>query len=479
MKKIVKQVPLWLLLIVPAVIFLFLRLYKIESSLLFFNDMGRDFLALYRWQETGRPPLLGPLTSSLPSNQSALYFYLLYPLYLLTNQSLFSTIYTVILFYLVFLVAGVFLLRKRPDLLKILAVVSFLIAIHPQFVLQHRFVWNPSFVAPLLITAFFSFHLLSKKPSPLLIFIFSMSIAAATALTYSVVPVLLAFLILAVIRIPKQAFRVFAYTVASFLFLNLPTIFFELRHNFILTKLLFGGERLAQSQNSLIEKLNRLFDFLIFSPSKQSGLVLLLAITAAVWYGFRHYQKEGSSQTKRLFQDAGLLFVITSLVTLIVPFSIHAHFVFGFLSLGMIIIALLPHKVLIPLLLLFSAFWLRPEQLAGYFKPAHRSVAESIACAKMVCQGSNEPMFVSLQAGFHPYHNGPEFRYLLRAAGCKIRDIEQEPKSARLMAVVVDASKYEHGKTRYYELDLFGKSKEIKVYQCLPNLEVHILSTAP
>jgi len=451
MKKIVKQVPLWLLLIVPAVIFLFLRLYKIESSLLFFNDMGRDFLALYRWQETGRPPLLGPLTSSLPSNQSALYFYLLYPLYLLTNQSLFSTIYTVILFYLVFLVAGVFLLRKRPDLLKILAVVSFLIAIHPQFVLQHRFVWNPSFVAPLLITAFFSFHLLSKKPSPLLIFIFSMSIAAATALTYSVVPVLLAFLILAVIRIPKQAFRVFAYTVASFLFLNLPTIFFELRHNFILTKLLFGGERLAQSQNSLIEKLNRLFDFLIFS------------ITAAVWYGFRHYQKEGSSQTKRLFQDAGLLFVITSLVTLIVPFSIHAHFVFGFLSLGMIIIALLPHKVLIPLLLLFSAFWLRPEQLAGYFK----------------CQGSNEPMFVSLQAGFHPYHNGPEFRYLLRAAGCKIRDIEQEPKSARLMAVVVDASKYEHGKTRYYELDLFGKSKEIKVYQCLPNLEVHILSTAP
>jgi len=144
MKKWARPIFFWVILIVSVVLFVFLRLYKIKSSFLFFNDPGRDLLALYRWQETSKPPLLGPRTSVLPFNQSALYFYLLYPLFLLTNHSLFSTIYTVIIFYLIFLLAGIFFLKKRSRLLEILVIVWFLIAIHPQFILQHRHVWNPS-----------------------------------------------------------------------------------------------------------------------------------------------------------------------------------------------------------------------------------------------------------------------------------------------------------------------------------------------
>lgn len=477
MKKWAKPALFWAVLIISIILFLFLRLYKIKSSFLFFNDPGRDLLALYRWQETGKPPLLGPQTSDLPFNQSALYFYLLYPLWLITNHSLFSTIYTVILFYLTFLLAGIFFLRKHPRLLKTLTAAWFLIAIHPQFILQHRYVWNPSFVAPLIIAAFFSFHLLCKKFSPLLLFIFSISIAGATAFSYSAAPVLLAFLILAMIRIPKRTPLMFLATAASLVLVNLPTIFFELRHNFTLTKLLFKSEKLTRSQNSLFEKLNNVFNFLIISLSKQSSLILLGIIIAAVLCGFYYYRRTKFDQeTNKLFQGAGLLFLITLFITLIMPYPIHAHYIFGILSLGIIIIALLPYKTLVFILLLCGLFWLRPQQTAGYFKPAHRSVAESISCAEIVCQNENQPMFVSLQAGFHPYHHGPEFRYLFKSAGCEIKDIEQEPESAKLMAVVVDSSNYEHGKTRYHELELFGESKEVRVYQCQDSLKVHILS---
>jgi hypothetical protein len=431
--------------------------------------------ALYTWQQTGKPPLLGPQTSALPFNQSALYFYLLYPLFLLTNQSLFSTIYTTILFYLVFLGLAVFLLKKDKFWLRIVTVILFLFAIHPQFILQNRYVWNPSFVPPLVIFSFLVFQFVSKKFSPILIFVFSLSIATATAFTYSAAPFLVAFLILSLIRIPKKSVLLVLSLVVSLMIVNLPTIYFELRHNFVLTNLLLTSPKLPQSENSPIEKLGKLYQYLVMPSSKIVGLTLVLIFIAAIWYGFRYYQKIKQQQLK-IFKDALFLFIVTALITLFVPVSLHAHYVLVILSLAIIIIALLPNKVLIPVLIIFGAFWLRPKQVSRYFKPAHRTAAESVACAQKVCQQEKKPFFVSVQAGFHPYHAGPEFRYLFSSNGCKIAEIEKNPKAANLMAVVADRSTYEHGKTKYHELEMFGESKEVRVYQCKDNFKVHILS---
>jgi len=73
----IKKVLFWILISLLAILFVILRLYNINNSLFFINDTGRDMAVLQSWQNTGKIPLLGPQTSALPINQSAIYFYLL------------------------------------------------------------------------------------------------------------------------------------------------------------------------------------------------------------------------------------------------------------------------------------------------------------------------------------------------------------------------------------------------------------------
>ena len=110
------------------------------------------------------------------------------------------------------------------------------------------------------------------------------------------------------------------------------------------------------------------------------------------------------------------------------------------------------------------------------FRPATRTYAQMLSCFDKVCSEIKEPIYVSVQADFHPYHNGPEHRYMLKQSGCRVEYIENDPNKAKLMAVVEDGSTYVHGKTSFNELTMFGKSKEMKRFNCQPNFGVVILT---
>jgi len=51
----------------------------------------------------------------------------------------------------------------------------------------------------------------------------------------------------------------FGVVILSLLFVNLPTLVFELRHRFVLTKMLLFGEKLKQGQLGIIDKLFNLY----------------------------------------------------------------------------------------------------------------------------------------------------------------------------------------------------------------------------
>src|SRR5579859_5725503 len=131
--------------------FLFTRFYKLPTSFFYFNDMGRDSLALLDWAQTGKPPLLGPQTSALPFNQGAVYYYLLYPLFRLMQHSPFSAILTSAIVYVVTFSALFYFLRNKPTQVRALFVSIFFITIIPQYIIQQRFVWNPSLATPFLL----------------------------------------------------------------------------------------------------------------------------------------------------------------------------------------------------------------------------------------------------------------------------------------------------------------------------------------
>jgi len=95
-------------------------------------------------------------------------------------------------------------------------------------------------------------------------------------------------------------------------------------------------------------------------------------------------------------------------------------------------------------------------------------------CIKSFCQSFKESIFVSTQASFHPFHNGPEHRYLLRKNACNVRDIETQNGEAQYMLVVEDNDKLTP-QTHYYELDLFGKYQEFKYFPCTPTFNLRLI----
>ena len=162
-------------------------------------------------------------------------------------------------------------------------------------------------------------------------------------------------------------------------------------------------------------------------------------------------------------------------ITLLSPVSLHAHYIFGIFTFFVVAVAVLPYRISAAAILLLCVLWFTPLSVKNFLRPAFRSVVDTNSCAKQVCADINEPVFVSTQAGFHPYHNGFEWLYQFSKAVCTVHEIDFEPQAAEKMLVVVDDSSYTHGETAYNELSLFGNATESAVINCMPKLQVHVL----
>lgn len=458
-----------------AAFFLFIRLYNIQTSLLFFNDMGRDFLALLDWQETGKPPLLGPQTSAFSFNQSATYFYLLMPMYLLTGGSAFSSIYTVVVFYVLVLGGlGWYLYLHRRKLFPGFLLLCWLITLQPEIIRQNRFVWNPSFLVPFLVMAAYVLLTQKKLINKKAIILFSVSAASAVSFSYSAIPSVFAMLVVAFFMYRKEALKLFFGTFLAGILVNLPTLAFELRHNFVLTQLLIHGQTLQQTATSWIIKLDTLGKYLISSNQIISATTLILLVMA-VYFSYRYFQNNQKIEQKRSLSISFSIFMFSLILILILPMNIESHYIFGILTLLLLTVAYLKKPWALLVTIWLSVWWLQPMQLQKYFQPARRTVSDLQSCYQQYCSTHPESLYVSMQSGILPYHNAPEHRYFMRQAGCRVLNIEETQDQSDTMAVVVDDSLYEHGKTAYNELTLFGTSEVADELNCQDNLQVFTL----
>lgn len=460
-------------LIIISILFIFLRLYKLPSSLLFFNDIGRDYWVLYNWQQTHKPPLLGPQTSALPYNQSAVYFYLLMPLFLLTGQSPLASTFTLCLFTITGIGVLFWLTRKKPQFQLPIAVTLFLMTIQPQAIIQSRFVWNPSFVPISILVALVSWLLLLQSWQKRYLFVFALSATLAVSFNYSAAPALIAFILLSGIYIKKKRnyFWFLTATALGALFWNLPTVVFELRHKFLLTNMMLYQEKLTQTSTGWLEKTSDLFHYSLFGFGHLTEVVFILIALAGILLLFKTKTKREATFGTPIVAMFGL----TWFITLLVPFSVQAHYIFAFLIAGMFLISILDKRILLGLVLIASVIWLRPSRLQAYFSPAYRSYEDSAACAARVCQAIDAPTFVSVQSDLHPYHNGMEWKYLFARNGCDVKELDTQISEANTMLVVVDHSEYTHGQTAYNELTQFGQSNVSNLVDCSESLKVVII----
>lgn len=482
LKKRFKATPTFWLFLFITFIFLWWRLYKLPSSLLFFNDIGRDLLVLWQSWTNKNIFLLGPQNSALPFNQSAVYFYWLYPIYILSGMSTYTHTITLLLTSLALMLFGFYLLNKHRQLQWIWLGALWLLAIQPQQVLQNRFVWNPSFVSLFLLTSLISWWRWEKqeKSNQWLLWSWAIFLSLAVAFTYSVVPVMLAWIIIIVWQLRLKSWTALWRLGVATLIWQIPTIIFELKYKFSLTRAILAGGRTAQEGTGWLKKSDRLLEFLLGSNQTSGQLLLIfLAVLIAInlYQIFTHWRqpKPNNSQRDKVFLFSFSLLLLTLAITYILPIAVHAHYIFGIMTLGVVVIASLRLRWLGAGLLVLTLFWLQPRFLNRYFAPASRTIADLEKCAQQVCQQIKTPAFVSTQGGFHVFHSGPEFRYFFSKYGCNVKEIETQNSQASTMLMVADQTTYTHGEDRFNELTLFGPSQDTQTISCLGNLNVHVL----
>ena len=229
------------------------------------------------------------------------------------------------------------------------------------------------------------------------------------------------------------------------------------------------GNKLSQAHLTLGEKSNGLLTFFTAQPLGPLSIMVVIILTLLILIVVVKHSANHHAQ------NAIILFTATLLITLIAPFTLNAHYIFGVVTLLFILIGTLNPNIAIPLSLGLSVLWLQPSLIKSYFIEAPRTVGETLACAQKICSTIQEPVTVSIQSGYQPYHDGQDWQYLFKRAGCDVLDINNPAQKSNKMLVVVDNSSYEQGKTQYHELTLFGPSIDTQTISCQPNLSIHVL----
>lgn len=458
----------YLSLILLILLFLFLRFYSIQDSLFFQNDIGRDFLILYEFLKEGKVPLLGPQNSALPFNQSALYFYYLFPFFAISNMSFFSTLVANAVLYILSFIVSFFLVKEKSERLVVLTVI-FLIIIHPEIIKQNRYVWNPSFIPPLILISGSCLMVLLKKFEWRTYFLLWLSATVALSMNYSFLPVYLSLFAVCLVKFKGKVHFTLLFILFS-LFVNfLPSILFEIKHNFLLSQMLFKNTILTGSESNWLVNVGGLLRYIL--PSNISFIPLIFIVLVG-YYLWKILRNEGLDLNERIFLK---ITIISFLITLLAPFPIRSHYIFGLLILVFFLIAYLPNKIKIIFSIILSIVWINPVYLNQYFDPAPRTVRELDSCFKNICEYEKEPMLVAVQASYHNYHFGPEFRFLMKKNKCSIPSVELAERDVKKMALILDQAGFEPGKTNFMELNNFGDYTVDKDYTCEGGVKAVIL----
>lgn len=437
-------------------------------------------MVLFNWHQTWKPPLLGPQMSVIPFNQSAMYFYVLFPMFVLTSHSVISSTLTVTLLYLLLFWMGIFVFRHRPLFLRSLLFVAFIFIIHPQFIIQQRFVWNPSLVAACMATSVYALLLIREKYSLLRALTFSLSLALAIGFSFSAIPATLVIFLAGLWFSIKKRLQLISLMLISVFLVYLPNLAFEVRHNFVLIKAILENGMLSQGNQVISNKLVDLASSLLPLPptvlgSQTLNTLLFLSILVLLQL-YRLLKKQASEQQKNHVLILLILLTTTVFLQLISPVGIAKHYIFPILTLAIMLFSFFELRFQVVLIVLSVLIFSTSSFLSEYLSLPELPLHIKQSCAQVICANEKAPLMVSEQSSRHPYHSAWAYQYLLAEAGCQVVPVEPNSTRAKKMVVILDNTSYEHGRTAYNELTQFGESQVISTYDCLDPLSAVILS---
>ena len=225
----------------------FLRTTGIPSgNILFLFDNGRDLLFVKKIVIDHHPILIGPSSGGLQGYfHGVLWYYLLsIPFFISHGNPIFITSFVAFLSLLS--VALTFFILNKVSGLSAAIIGSFLFTFSAFSVQTAKYPWNPYPVIWLMPLFFYSLFLASKKNNLGIIlgaFLIGLFIHFEAIYGITLLPTFLILLIWSVKINPTSInrFKIFLGSLIAFGLPTVPTLLFDLRHNFLITRSLLGA----------------------------------------------------------------------------------------------------------------------------------------------------------------------------------------------------------------------------------------------
>lgn len=327
------------LILLPLIIFgLYIRLIGILAGNFGFTfDQGRDMLAAYSITQ-GKITLIGPTTGLAGVYHGPLWYYILAIFSLLGHGDTKLVLSAVVFLFLIVELFLFWTIKKYYGLFSGIVFFGF-VSLSPVFSSLNGQLWSPNMtILSMMIAVIALIEIAHSKKRYW--FLLGLALGAniqfeAAGGVFLLISVCLALLL---IRPLKAMFSDYFKGALAFLLTFIPQFLFELRHNFLMTKIIFSYFGNAQQdyiaaygQKSVEYKTGLFFDNInqLFYPKNIVITLFLLFILFALFIKSIQKKNALSKQTKIIFLwNTSIIFILWVLVNLYKD-VVWNHFLFG------------------------------------------------------------------------------------------------------------------------------------------------------
>lgn len=268
MRRITNIVAKNWILIAVILVGIFLRFYRLEGFVTFLGDQGRDAIIVKRIITLEHFPAIGPPTSIGQVYLGPFYYYFIAPWLLFFNYQPVGLAFGVAVYSSFYLLVNYFIVKELFN--KRISLISTLFLSFSSVLIDFsRFSWNPNLL-PLftLLTIYFAIKSLQTNKWHYF-FLLGAFLSFSIQLHYLALFLIPAIGIIFLSSLYKKSvkqlisqFHNFLISVLSFIIFSSPLIIFDLRHQFLNSKLFLA--LFKSSGTTLSTKFNSLFDSFYF-----------------------------------------------------------------------------------------------------------------------------------------------------------------------------------------------------------------------
>ena len=218
-------------------VFCFFRFYNLEKRISFGWDQEQPAFQIRQLIKNHKPILLGPRVLSEKGFYLAPYYtYALIPFFLLTDLHPWAYLFFLITYNIFFFFLSLYLLTK---IFNFNTALFFLLcwSINPFMAHYDTTSWNPIFVPIIILTTFFLMKKILEKKRDFFYLLLGLTLGIGINMHFQFAfLILFSFFFLAINRKILSIKKIF-YLLGTFTITFLPLLIFDLRHDFLNTKL--------------------------------------------------------------------------------------------------------------------------------------------------------------------------------------------------------------------------------------------------